>query len=186
MSSYWKWNAKEVAEKVKNRQVTAREVTESVLERLEEVNSSINAVVQEMPQDALKTAELVDSIIASGGDPGILGGVPVTVKVSVDQQGYATTSGLSMQKDLVASSNNPVVQNLCKAGAVIVGRTNTPAFSLHWFTRNKIHGHTLNPHDPSITPGGSSGGAASATAAGIGAIGHGTDIAGSIRYPAYA
>jgi amidase len=69
---------------------------------------------------------------------------------------------------------------------VIVGRTNTPAFSLRWFTRNSLHGRTKNPRDPSITPGGSSGGAAAATMAGIGAIGHGTDIGGSIRYPAYA
>jgi amidase len=69
---------------------------------------------------------------------------------------------------------------------VVLGRTNTPAFSLRWFTRNGLHGHTRNPRDPSITPGGSSGGAAAAVAAGIGAVAHGTDIAGSIRYPAYA
>ena len=79
-----------------------------------------------------------------------------------------------------------MVTNFRKSGAIIIGRTNTPAFSLRWFTRNQLHGHTLNPHNSSITPGGSSGGAASATAAGIGAIGHGTDIGGSIRYPAYA
>ena len=68
----------------------------------------------------------------------------------------------------------------------MLGKTNTPAFSIHWFTRNSLHGHTLNPHNKNITPGGSSGGAAAATAAGMGAVGHGTDIAGSIRYPAYA
>ena len=82
--------------------------------------------------------------------------------------------------------DNPVVANLRRAGAVILGRTNTPAFSLRWFTRNALHGHTKNPRDPAITPGGSSGGAAAAVAAGIGAIGHGTDIGGSVRYPAYA
>ena len=69
---------------------------------------------------------------------------------------------------------------------MIVGRTNTPAFSLRWFTSNQLHGHTLNPRNPALTPGGSSGGAASAVAAGIGHLAHGTDIAGSIRYPAYA
>jgi amidase len=78
------------------------------------------------------------------------------------------------------------VGNIRKAGAIIVGRTNTPAFSLRWFTRNQLHGHTLNPRNAALTPGGSSGGAAAAVAAGICAIGHGTDIAGSIRYPAYA
>jgi amidase len=110
----------------------------------------------------------------------------VTVKVNIDQQGQATTNGLCIQSTLVATEDSPPVANLRRAGAVIVGRTNTPAFSLRWFTRNSLHGATQNPGFPGLTPGGSSGGAASATAAGLGAIGHGTDIAGSIRYPAYA
>ena len=84
--------------------------------------------------------------------------------------GYATTNGLRLQKDLIATEDNPVVANLRKAGAVLLGRTNTPAFSLRWFTNNELHGATKNPRDPSLTPGGSSGGAASAVAAGIGAI----------------
>ena len=84
------------------------------------------------------------------------------------------------------TTNNPVVDNLRKAGAVILGRTNWPAFSYRWFTTNLIHGDTKNPRDAGITPGGSSGGAGAAVAAGIGHIAHGTDIAGSIRYPAYA
>ena len=76
--------------------------------------------------------------------------------------------------------------NLRRAGAIVVGRTNTPAFSLRWFTRNGLHGQTLNPRNAGLTPGGSSGGASSAVASGICAVGHGTDIAGSVRYPAYA
>ena len=79
-----------------------------------------------------------------------------------------------------------MIDNLRKAGAVILGRTNCPAFSYRWFTTNLLHGDTKNPRDPGITPGGSSGGAGAAVAAGIGHIAHGTDIAGSIRYPAYA
>ena len=79
-----------------------------------------------------------------------------------------------------------MIDNLRKAGAVILGRTNCPAFCYRWFTNNLLHGHTKNPRDPAITPGGSSGGAGSAVASGIGHIAHGTDIAGSIRYPAYA
>ncbi|HMB47482.1 MAG TPA: amidase family protein, partial [Afifellaceae bacterium] len=113
-------------------------------------------------------------------------GVPVTVKVTIDQVGRANTNGLVLQRDLIADEDSPVVANLRKAGAVIIGRTNTPAFSLRWFTRNNLHGHTRNPRDPALTPGGSSGGAAAAVASGIGTIGHGTDIGGSIRYPAYA
>ncbi|WP_376100259.1 amidase family protein [Roseomonas sp. CCTCC AB2023176] len=121
-----------------------------------------------------------------GDDPGPLAGVPVTTKVNVDQAGYPTTNGLRLQKDNVAKADNPVVANLKRAGAVLIGRTNTPAFSLRWFTRNSLHGHTRNPRNPAITPGGSSGGAAAAVAAGIGAVAHGTDIGGSVRYPAYA
>ena len=124
--------------------------------------------------------------IARGEDAGILAGVPVTVKVNIDQQGFATTNGLKMQKDAIAKSNSPVIDNLRKSGAVILGRTNCPAFSYRWFTTNLVHGDTKNPRDPGITPGGSSGGAGAAVAAGIGHIAHGTDIAGSIRYPAYA
>jgi amidase len=124
--------------------------------------------------------------IARGEDAGVLAGVPVTVKVNIDQAGFATTNGLKLQRDAIARSNSPVVDNLRKAGAVILGRTNCPAFSYRWFTTNLIHGDTKNPRDPAITPGGSSGGAGAAVAAGIGHIAHGTDIAGSIRYPAYA
>ncbi|MGG6548426.1 UNVERIFIED_CONTAM: amidase family protein, partial [Prevotella sp. 15_C9] len=86
-------------------------------------------------------------------------GVPVTVKVNVDQAGYATTNGVKLQRDLVAKTNSPVVDNLLKAGAVIVGRTNTPAFSYRWFTSNQLHGKNFNPRDKALTPGGSSGGA---------------------------
>src|SRR5215475_13231309 len=134
----------------------------------------------------MRQADRVDAAIAKGESVGPLAGVPVTVKVNVDQAGFATTNGLKLQKDAIASVNNPVVENLVKAGAVILGRTNCPAVSYRWFTSNLIHGDTKNPRDPAITPGGSSGGAGAAVAAGIGHIAHGTDIAGSIRYPAYA
>jgi amidase len=128
----------------------------------------------------------VDAAIARKEELGPLTGVPITVKVNIDQEGFATTNGLKQQRDTVARSNSPVIDNLRKAGAVIVGRTNCPAFSYRWFTTNLMHGDTKNPRDPNITPGGSSGGAGAAVAAGIGHIAHGTDIAGSIRYPAYA
>lgn len=186
MSDLWRQSAVDLAHLVKSGEASAREVTESTLTRLAEANPAMNAVVQEMPDEALSTADAIDAQRARGEVLGPLAGVPVTIKVNVDQMGYATTNGLRIQKDLIATEDNPVVANIRNAGAVIVGRTNTPAFSLHWFTRNSLHGHTLNPHNPAITPGGSSGGCGAATAAGIGAIGHGTDIAGSVRYPAYA
>ncbi|MEM0945703.1 MAG: amidase, partial [Pseudomonadota bacterium] len=186
MTELWALSATETARMVRGREVSAREVTEAVLARLAEVNPQINAVVQELPEEALATAEKIDATIGAGGDPGPLAGVPVTTKVNVDQKGFATTNGTRLFRDLVATEDNPVVANLRRAGAVIVGRTNTPAFSLRWFCRNSLHGATVNPLNPAITPGGSSGGAGAAVASGIGAIGHGTDIGGSVRYPAYA
>jgi amidase len=186
MPQIWQLSAAEIASSVRSKELSAVEVTKAHLERLDTVNGTLNAVVQEFPEESLSAARAVDDRIAKGEDPGPLCGVPLTVKVNVDQTGHATTNGLVIQKDLVAKSDNPVVANIRKAGGVIVGRTNTPAFSLRWFTKNNLHGHTYNPRDKSLTPGGSSGGAASAVASGICAIGHGTDIGGSIRYPAYA
>ena len=139
-----------------------------------------------MPDAAIKDAEEIDRLVKSGNDPGVLCGVPVTIKVLADQKGFATTNGLKLQKNLIAETDSPIVSNIKKAGGVIIGRTNTPAFSLRWFTNNDLHGQTLNPHNKAITPGGSSGGASSAVASGICPIAHGTDIGGSIRYPAYA
>ena len=182
----WSRSATELAALVRRRTVSATEVTRSALGRMAAVNPVLNAVVAELPDQALAAAAAVDAALARGEDPGPMAGVPVTVKVNTDQTGQATTNGLRIQKDLVAEHDNPVVANLRRAGAVIIGRTNTPAFSLRWFTRNALHGNTRNPRDASITPGGSSGGAAAAVTAGIGALAHGTDIGGSIRYPAYA
>lgn len=186
MNDIWRLSATELASHIRSRKLSAREAASAALDRLNAVNPAINAVVDHRPEETLAQADAVDAALAKGENPGVLGGVPITVKVNVDQAGFATTNGVRLQRDLVAQSNSPVVDNLRKAGAVIVGRTNTPAFSYRWFTTNLLHGDTKNPRDPSITPGGSSGGAAAAVTSGIGHIGHGTDIAGSIRYPAYA
>lgn len=186
MTDIWEMTAGRIAAEVRARRLSAVEVTEAHLDRLAQVNPAINAVVQEFPDEALQAARQVDAAVARGDDPGPLCGVPVTIKVNVDQKGHATTNGLRLQQGLIAAGDSPVVSNIRKAGGVIIGRTNTPAFSLRWFTKNDLHGQTLNPRNSAITPGGSSGGAAAAVAAGICVIGHGTDIAGSIRYPAYA
>ncbi|MFK7945583.1 MAG: amidase family protein [Paracoccaceae bacterium] len=178
--------ASDIVHQLHNRQLSAVEVTEAHIHRIEEASPKINAIVEQTFDEALEKAQLIDEQLARGEDPGPLAGVPVTIKVNVDQRGHATTNGLKLQKSLVADVDNPVVANLRKAGAIIIGRTNTPAFSIRWFTNNALHGETLNPRNPAVTPGGSSGGAAAAVAAGVCAIGHGTDIAGSVRYPAYA
>jgi amidase len=186
MEDLWRLSAAELAALISSKQVSAKQAAAAALARLDAVNPSINAVVDHRPEDVLAQAASVDAAIARNQALGPVAGVPVTIKVNIDQDGFATTNGLKLQRDLVARSNSPVVDNLRKAGAVILGRTNCPAFSYRWFTTNLIHGDTRNPRDPGITPGGSSGGAGAAVAAGIGHIAHGTDIAGSIRYPAYA
>lgn len=186
MNDLWRLSASDLAALIRDRKVSAKEAALAGLARLDAVNPAINAVVEHRPDDVLAQAAAIDEAIARGDALGPLAGVPVTVKVNIDYAGYATTNGVGIQKDVLPTSNSPVIDNLRKAGAVILGRTNCPAFSYRWFTTNLLYGDTKNPRDPSITPGGSSGGAAASVAAGIGHIAHGTDIAGSIRYPAYA
>lgn len=186
MSELWRLSATELASRIRSREVSAREAAQSALARLDAVNPAINAVVEHRPESVLEQADSVDRAIARGEDPGPLAGVPVTVKINVDQAGFATTNGTRLQENLIAEFNSPAVDNLQKAGAVLLGRTNSPAFALRWFTSNLVHGRTRNPRDPSLTPGGSSGGAAAAVTAGIGQLALGTDIGGSVRYPAYA
>jgi amidase len=186
MEDLWRLSATELAGLIRSKKISAKEAAAAALARLDAVNPSINAVVDHRVEEVLAQAASIDEKIARGEEAGALAGVPVTIKVNIDQEGYANTNGLKIQRDLIARSNSPVVDNLRKAGAVMLGRTNCPAFSYRWFTTNLLHGDTRNPRDPSITPGGSSGGAGAAVAAGIGQIAHGTDIAGSIRFPAYA
>src|SRR5882724_10582054 len=186
MQDLWRLSATDLASLIRSKKVSAMEAATAALARLDAVNPKINAVIDHRPSEVLAEASAIDAAIGRGEDAGPLAGVPVTVKVNIDQEGFATTNGLKLQRDAIAASNSPVIDNLRKAGAVLLGRTNCPAFSYRWFTTNLVHGDTKNPRDASLTPGGSSGGAGSAVAAGIGHIAHGTDIAGSIRYPAYA
>ena len=153
----WKLSAQTIASMVKSGDVSAREVTQNHLDRLAAVNPALNAVVQICEKDALKAADNTDKKRLEGKQLGKLAGVPVTVKVNIDQANYATTNGLRLQESRIAKKDNPVVRNFRRADAIIIGRTNTPAFSLRWFTRNTLHGHTKNPFNPKITPGGSSG-----------------------------
>jgi amidase len=124
--------------------------------------------------------------VARGDALGALHGVPVTIKENVDQAGCATTNGVVGFRDLIAQSDSPIVANWKRAGAIILGRTNTPAFSFRLDTVNDLRGRTYSPWSKTRTPGGSSGGASSSVAAGITPLAHGNDIAGSVRFPAYA
>ncbi len=182
----WEWDAGRIAGAIRNGAISSREATESCLARLDEVNPYINAVADALADEALESADAADLSLRKGDVAGPLHGVPVTVKINVDYAGRATTNGVVAFRDAIAREDSATVANLRKAGAVMIGRTNVPAFSTRYFTDNDLHGRTLNPWNPDRTPGGSSGGAASAVAAGIGPIAHGNDRAGSVRYPAYA
>lgn len=181
----WRLDAVELARMVKLRAVSAREVVQATLDRLDAVNPKLNAVVLKLGDEALAAADDADRAVARGDALGPLHGVPVTTKINTDQKGCPTDNGVIAYKDLIAPEDGAVAANFRKAGAIIIGRTNAPSWSMRWFTDNLLHGRTLNPFSAGHTPGGSSGGAASAVAAGIGPIAHGNDIAGSIRYPAY-
>jgi amidase len=182
----WRWSARQLAYGIATRQISASEAAESCLNRIDEVNPDVNALVEVSRDEALQTAAEADRLTVSGAELGPLHGVPVAMKVNSDQEGHATTNGVAAFKDNIAPKDSPQVANLRRSGAVFLGRSNTPAFSYRWFTSNDVHGRTLNPWDRSRTPGGSSGGAGSAVATGMVPIAHGNDIAGSIRYPAYA
>ncbi len=139
-----------------------------------------------MANEALEAADRADHAVAASEEIGPLHGVPVTYKINMDYVGRATTNGVVAFKDHIAKFDNPAIANWRKAGAIGIGRTNVPAFSARFFTSNALHGRTINPWNPQITPGGSTGGGAVAVAVGIGPLAHGSDRAGSIRYPAYA
>lgn len=180
----WQLDATDLARLIRTGRASAREAVESCLARMDAVNPAINAVVRRMDDEARAAADAADAARARGEALGPLHGVPVTTKVNVDQKGHPTDNGIVAYKDLIAAEDSPVVANLKHAGAIIIGRTNAPAFSMRMFTDNALHGRTLNPLDPAVTPGGSSGGAGAAVATGIGAIAHGNDIGGSVRIPA--
>jgi amidase len=185
-SELWRWQASDLAIAISKRQVSSREAVASCLARLEQINPRINAVVDVMAGDALVAADHADRIIARREAVGPLHGVPVTIKINVDCAGRATTNGVAAFQDRIAKTDSPSVANWRKAGAIVIGRTNVPAFSARFFTDNALYGRTLNPWDGARTPGGSSGGAAAAVATGVGPLAHGNDRAGSIRYPAFA
>ena len=185
-SELWRWQAHDLAQAIRKRQISCREAVTSCLTRLDEVNPRINAVVDLLVEEALAQADRADGALARNEAMGPLHGVPVTIKINADYAGRATTNGVVAFKDRIAKVDSPAVANWRKAGAIPIGRTNVPPFSARFFTANALYGRTLNPWDAGRTPGGSSGGAAAAVATGIGPLAHGSDRAGSIRYPAYA
>lgn len=183
MSDIHTWSVAETADRLKARDLSVVELTEAHIARMEAVNPQINAITTPVAE-ALDVARALDKA-GRPEDASPLWGMPVTVKINVDQVGYVNSNGVSVEEGILATGDSPVVSNLKAGGAVIIGRTNTPEYSMRWFTSNPVFGTSLNPWDPSLTPGGSSGAAAAVAASGIGVLAHGNDLGGSLRYPAY-
>ncbi|MCP1495511.1 amidase [Pseudomonas migulae] len=181
----WRWDAADMAAHIRLGTISSRDAVKSCYARIDTINPHLNAIVFADRQRALRDADLADRQVRNHENLGPLHGVPVTIKLNVDVEGEATTNGVPAFAGRIATGDSTVVSNLRKAGAICVGRTNTPPFSFRWFTENPLHGRTLNPWDETVTSGGSSGGAGVSVAAGMCPLAHGTDIAGSIRYPAY-
>ena len=183
MSDILRWSAVETAAHIRGKDVSITEVTQAHLTRMERANPALNAITHVI-DGALELAKSMDAgRVPEDASP--LFGVPVTVKVNIDMAGYPNTNGVPAFKEMTGPSDSPVTANLKSSGAVIIARTNTPEFSMRWSTSNPLHGVSLNPWNTALTPGGSSGAAAAAVASGIGAIAHGNDLGGSLRYPAY-
>lgn len=176
------WSAAETAKRCRQREVSVAEVAQAHLARMAAINPQLNAVVQEA-DDVMAQARAMDAQGPRADQP--LWGVPITIKINVDQIGTANSNGVQALANNFANDDAPVVRHLKQAGALTIGRTNTPEFSMRWFTSNELHGVTRNPWDFGKTPGGSSGGAAAAVASGIGCLAHGNDLGGSLRYPAF-
>jgi amidase len=182
----WKLSAVELSAGIRRRDYSCTDVVTNVIERIRARNPELNAITVDCSSDALADAERADDAVRRGDVLGELHGIPVTIKENVDQQGKATPNGIPAFANIIAPADAPVVANLRRAGAIIVGRTNVPEFSMRVTTDNPLRGRTINPWDRDTSPGGSSGGAGAAAAAGFGPIHHGNDIGGSLRFPAFA
>ena len=182
----WQWSACDLAAAIAAREISCEVVVGSALERMRSTNASINAVVDDLGDEAMRLALARDKAVREGAALGPLHGVPVTIKENIDQKNRATTNGVAAFANVIAADDAPVVRNLLLAGAVPIGRTNTPEFSFRATTDNELHGRTFNPWNDTASAGGSSGGAAAGVMMGYGALAHGNDIGGSLRFPAYA
>ncbi len=174
----------DLARSVRAKEISARELTDAALARIERLNPTYNAFVALDGEKALAEATAIDAKIAEGGDPGPLAGIPIGVKDLQNAKGFVTTYGSALHADdPPASADDPFVARMRAAGCVILGKTNTPEFGWMGNTSNAIFGPSYNPFDTSRGPGGSSGGSSAALAAGMVPLATGSDGGGSIRIP---
>ncbi|AZO27896.1 amidase [Mesorhizobium sp. M1B.F.Ca.ET.045.04.1.1] len=178
-------SALELADKIRQRQLSVREVVNAFLDRIEAVNPLVNAIVSlRDPSDILAEADRADAHLARGGEAGSLFGLPIAIKDLALTKGLRTTFGSPIFADFVPQEDDFFVERLRKAGAIIIGKTNVPEFGLGSNTYNPVFGPTLNAFDPVLTAGGSSGGAAVALALDMLPVADGSDFGGSLRNPA--
>jgi amidase len=178
-------SASELARLIRSKTISSEELVRACLDRISAVNQKLNAVCQIDEKGALAAARDADAALNRGGEVGKLHGIPVTIKDSFDVKGIVSTGGTQGRRAFVPEKDATVVARLRAAGAIILGKTNTPELTLSYDTDNLIYGRTHNPYDLALTPGGSSGGAAAILAVGGSALDIGSDTAGSIRIPAH-
>ena len=178
-------SATRLARAIRAKQVSSREIVDACLERITAVNPELNAVVQLRADEARSEADGADATLARGEIRGPLHGVPMTIKDSFDTAGVITTYGTAGRASYVPEQDATVVSRLREAGAILIGKTNTPELTLSVETDNEVYGRTNNPYDLARTSGGSSGGAAAIVAAGGSPFDIGSDMAGSVRMPAH-
>lgn len=180
----WQQSATELARSIRSRELSAREVTEAFLARIQAINPSVNAIVTLVAEQAIAAAVAADARQGRGEPLGRLHGLPIAHKDLQATAGIRTTFGSPIFRDHVPTQDSPLVAQLTRAGAITVGKTNTPEFGAGSQTFNPVFGATLNPYDVTKTCGGSSGGAAVALACRMLPIADGTDMGGSLRNPA--
>ncbi len=178
-------SARHLRDALRAREVSALELVDAYLSRIERVNPTLNAVVTPRAEQAREEAREADRALSAGGDPRPLLGVPITLKDSIDTAGTRTTWATRGRSSHVPERDATVARRLREAGVILLGKTNTPELTLSGHTHNLLFGHTRNPFDPARSPGGSSGGAASIIAAGGAAFDLGSDTGGSIRLPSH-
>ncbi|HUO65822.1 MAG TPA: amidase family protein, partial [Terriglobales bacterium] len=176
--------ALELAALIRGKKVSPVEVTDAVLARIERVNPALNAFCTVTAEEARDAAQAAEVAVMTGEELGALHGVPVSIKDLVFTRRVLTTGGSRLFAEHVPEEDAVCVERLKGAGAVLIGKTSTPEFGHKGVTDSPLFGITRNPWNPSLTPGGSSGGAGAAVAAGLGPLAVGTDGGGSIRIPA--
>ncbi len=181
---YW-WSARDLAHAIASRELSAVEVMRAHLDRIHEVNPRLNAIVTLLDDDAaLAMAQEADRAVAAGGPLGPLHGLPFAVKDLMDTAGMRTTYGSPLYADHVPTTDSLLARRVREAGALVIGKTNTPEWGAGSQTFNPVFGATRNPYDPTLTCGGSSGGAAVVLASGMLPLADGSDLGGSLRNPA--